>query len=485
MEIKINKDLNDLLDGYAEEMTSTLQELIRFRSVVGDVDESRDRAPYGEEIQAAFDYVMKLGADRGFECLNLENRAGEMNFGEGEKSVGVICHLDVVPEGEGWTYPPYGGVVDNGNIYGRGAVDDKGCFVASFYACLALKESGLPLRYRVKQIVGTNEETGSFPCIQYYKKHTKDMPVRGIVPDSWFPAAFAEKGIVSYDFTRKCRGAGNGAVDGTELRITELSGGEAYNVVAPFASASFTGSPERIAEVRAAVLSAEAEDGERFDGRVELTEIDGGLRVRTVGKSAHASTPEIGINAISLLLRILEKISFEPMDLCHTLRVLSEQIGRDSDGRGLGIDCCDHSGPLTNNVGVLSYKDDVLTVKMNIRCPVTTTIEDLTEKLDRAAGRAGMENSVVLYNPHFYMDPEDELIRMLVEVYRTMTGDRTSKPRSHGGGSYARILKNFVPFGPSIEGEELSFHKQDEHISCERLLLLSKIYAQALYQMAK
>jgi len=46
-------------------------------------------------------------------------------------------------------------------------------------------------------------------------------------------------------------------------------------------------------------------------------------------------------------------------------------------------------------------------------------------------------------------------------------------------------LNNFVPFGPSFQDEELCFHKQDEFISCERLLLLSKIYAEALYQLAK
>ena len=65
-----------------------------------------------------------------------------------------------------------------------------------------------------------------------------------------------------------------------------------------------------------------------------------------------------------------------------------------------------------------------------------------------------------------------------------MTGDAESKPIAHGSGSYARILENFIPYGPSIPGEELCFHKQDEHISCERLLMLSRIYARALYVMA-
>jgi succinyl-diaminopimelate desuccinylase len=46
------------------------------------------------------------------------------------------------------------------------------------------------------------------------------------------------------------------------------------------------------------------------------------------------------------------------------------------------------------------------------------------------------------------------------------------------------MMDNFVPFGPSIPGEELCFHKQDEFIDSERLLLLSKIYAEALYRLA-
>lgn len=126
--------------------------------------------------------------------------AAEINFGQGEEAAGVICHVDVVPEGEGWTHNPYGGEIKDGNIYGRGAVDDKGCFIAAFYACLALKESGIPLTKQIKHIVGTNEELGYFPCIRYYKEHTDKMPVCGIVPDSWFPAAFAEKGIWNYEF---------------------------------------------------------------------------------------------------------------------------------------------------------------------------------------------------------------------------------------------------------------------------------------------
>lgn len=95
-----------------------------------------------------------------------------------------------------------------------------------------------------------------------------------------------------------------------------------------------------------------------------------------------------------------------------------------------------------------------------------------------------MKCKMLNYNPHFHMPEDYPLIRRLTDVYREITGDTVSVPIAHGGGSYARILDNFVPFGPSIKGEELCFHKQDEYIDCDRLLLLSKIYAEALYRLA-
>ena len=92
----------------------------------------RDR--FGVGPRQAFDFAMRLGEEKEFECVNFDYRAGEINFGQGEEAAGVISHMDVVPEGDGWTHDPYGGEIEDGVIYGRGAVDDKGCFIAAFYA---------------------------------------------------------------------------------------------------------------------------------------------------------------------------------------------------------------------------------------------------------------------------------------------------------------------------------------------------------------
>ena len=469
----MNQLINNLLDAYQPEMIENLQKIIRINSAL---DEGREGAPFGDGIQRALEFILELGKEKGFECINFDNYACEISLGQGEESIGAVSHLDVVPEGCGWTIDPFGGEIIDLKIYGRGAVDDKGPLIAVFYACCAIKDSGLPLKKKIKHIIGTNEEKGIFPCIRYYKDRGQ-VPECGIVPDSWFPAAYAEKGFLDFQFTRDFSGQ-NEFAEG-QIALLELTGGEALNIVAPEAKAIFKRTIEMQKMVdlllqnqfRDAKIMVE-EDGER-------------LIITAKGKAAHASTPEIGDNAISMMLRFLQQFQFAPAGLCRTLHRLADLIGKDWDGTGLGIACNDHTGILTCNIGTVSYKDGFLCLKTNIRSPITAKPEDIAERLSAAAEKAGMKSEMLNYNPHFYMPEDHPLISLLWNVYREMTGDEKSKPVAHGGGSYARILENFVPFGPSIQGEELCFHKQDEFITCDRLLLLSKIYAEALYRLAE
>lgn len=469
----IEKQFDRILESYHDEMIENLCRFLRIRSVFGPEEEN---APFGAGSKEAFDFAMELGKEKGFDCVNYENYAGEINFGEGEEAAGVICHVDVVPEGEGWTHDPYGGEVIDGNIYGRGAVDDKGCFIAAFYACLALKESGVPLTRQIKHIIGTNEELGHFPCIRYYKEHTDKMPVCGIVPDSWFPAAFAEKGIWNYEFRRSFSREKAGE---EKPVLLSFSGGDAFNVVMPEAKAVFRGTKQQFLEI-----IKDAEETIPAD-RIRIKEEDDILTIRVLGKSAHASTPEIGVNAGSYMLQLLRKMEFFPSSVCSTLHTFADQAAFDTNGTGLGIYSCDHTGELTNNLGIIRFFENEFYAGSNIRYPITQDLEKLEDTLIAKAAEAGCDCEVIMKNPHFYVDPESPLVQTLVKIYQDMTGDTQTPPIAHGGGSYARILENFIPYGPSIRGEELSFHKQDEHISCERLLLLSKIYARALYAMAK
>ena len=54
-----------------------------------------------------------------------------------------------------------------------------------------------------------------------------------------------------------------------------------------------------------------------------------------------------------------------------------------------------------------------------------------------------------------------------------------------GGGTYAKEMPNIVAFGPIFPGEPDVIHKPNEYIKIDDLILISKIYAKALYELAK
>ena len=141
-----------------------------------------------------------MGENDGFRSKNVGNLAGYLEFGEGEESVGILCHVDVVPEGDGWYSDPYAAEIRDGKIFARGAIDDKGPTMAAYYAMKIVKELGLPLNRRVRMIIGTDEES-DWRCVDHYFKH-EEMPTVGFAPDADFPIIFAEKGISDFDLVQ-------------------------------------------------------------------------------------------------------------------------------------------------------------------------------------------------------------------------------------------------------------------------------------------
>lgn len=114
--------------------------------------------------------------------------------------VAVLGHLDVVQEGEGWHYPPYGGVIENGKVYGRGAIDNKDPVIMALYALGGIQESGVKLSQRIRIIFGLNEETGS-KDMKYYVDKSYEIPLMGFTPDGEYPIINGEKGIVTVAYS--------------------------------------------------------------------------------------------------------------------------------------------------------------------------------------------------------------------------------------------------------------------------------------------
>ena len=168
----------------------SISESIRFDS---SLSSPAADMPFGKGAADCLKHFLDRAAALGFETHNYDNYVGEVIFGSGEPFA-VLAHLDVVPAGSGWTRDPFGGEIEDGRIWGRGAMDDKGPAFCALYAMKALKDEGFVPARTIKLIVGCNEENG-WACIDHYKK-VATMPEVGFSPDGGFPVIYAEKGIL-------------------------------------------------------------------------------------------------------------------------------------------------------------------------------------------------------------------------------------------------------------------------------------------------
>ena len=151
--------------------------------------------PFGKTVFRALEKALEIARNLGFEKVwHTDGYAGVIEYGEGEETLGILAHLDVVPEGQGWTYPPYGAEIHDGKMYGRGTVDDKGPAVSAMYALAAVKNSGLKMKRKVRIILGTDEEIGSLGVEHYLKK--EGAPTMAFTPDAEYPVVNSEMGIL-------------------------------------------------------------------------------------------------------------------------------------------------------------------------------------------------------------------------------------------------------------------------------------------------
>lgn len=463
-------DLKEAVELQKEALLTSLQESIRIRSVE---EAPTEEAPYGPGVRRCLDHALETARTLGFKTVDLDHQMGWCEYGEGEEMVAVLGHLDVVPEGEGWSFDPFGGEIQDGKIFGRGSMDDKGPTIAALYALAALRDSGLPLKRRIRILFGTNEETGSND-MKYYKSHGGELPVMGFTPDGEYPVINGEKGIINVDF--KAEYTQNGPVI-----LTGISGGDAPNVVPASAAASLRCPAELAAELAAELrnkLAAECGDG------IACTATEEGLRIEAAGVSAHGASPELGINAIGLLLAALDQLPLaEP--LAARIHFLSEKLGLETDGTRLGIALSDEpSGKLTFNLGTIQGDETSFAIQINYRYPVTKTYEDCAPALNQTFAEAGFTQTKETHKACLYLSEDSELVQTLLRVYADQTG-LPAIPKSIGGGTYAKAIPNVVAFGPIFPGDEVREHKPNEFIEIDKLMKNAHLLAEALYQLAK
>lgn len=462
------------VEKYKENIITDTQQLLRIKSVLDPATASA-QAPFGAGIDEALKYLLEKGKNDGFAVKNVDGYAGHIEWGEGEKIVGVLCHVDVVPEGDGWTSDPYGAEIKDGKIIARGALDDKGPTIAAYYALKIVKELKLPLKKRTRIIIGTDEES-KWRCVKHYFDHEK-MPDVGFAPDADFPIIFAEKGIADIIFKGDMREDNS---DDKQLLLRSFQSGHRLNMVPDAATAAIVNWQE------------DAEIIDRYtqflrDNRLEgEAKRDGeNLLLTVIGKSAHAMEPKAGINAGLKLVSFLKELTFQ-QSANDFIQFLAAYFADDTRGNALGVAAADDiSGELTVNVGIMEYSASTGgTIGIDIRYPVALQGKQLLPPLTEKAKEFSYHIATFDDSPAHHVDKTDPFIQTLARVYEEQTRNK-AEFLAIGGGTYARALKKGVAFGPVFPGREDVAHQKDEYIYIEDLLKATAIYAQAIYELCQ
>ena len=199
-----------LIDHHLTELVADLQRMVRFKTVTPAIDARAEGEAYREHQR----FIRSLLDDLGFETEVWEVDASKLDEGPGlgviphrdmsgmpvvsgrlpsdggGRSLLLNGHYDVVPAGDEslWTYDPYGAVVTDGRIYGRGTADMKGGNAAMLFALKMIRAAGLTVRGDLTvQVVPDEEATcmGTLSCVQ-----------RGVEADAAFIPEPSDMGVL-------------------------------------------------------------------------------------------------------------------------------------------------------------------------------------------------------------------------------------------------------------------------------------------------
>ena len=464
--------LADVIDNLKDDIVKTTQELIRIPSVY---EKSNDKKmPFGKNVNSALEYMLNLGEKLGFRTKNIDGYCGYIEFGEGSELLGIIGHLDVVPEGTDWTYPPFSGTIADGKIFGRGAIDDKGPVVASLYAMKAVMDN-CKLNKRVRLIIGLNEEN-DWKCIDYYKEH-EEAPTVGFSPDADFPCIYAEKSILSCYIKQNYK-------DNSKIKIKEVDcNNNALNVVPKFCSLvlEIDDNIEMNDLIKTLKHYIKENNFEIDIYKLSNTEV----KLTSYGVQAHAAHPDMGVNAISRLLVILSlTFSYFNCNL-ELLNFFNKYINTEYNGKSLGISCKDESGSLTLNVGDFSLENNILKIGMNLRIPIYTPIYDIETSFKTLCNNYNnLDFETTSTEDFLYVPKDNKLVQTLCKIFNEETNSM-AEPIAIGGATYARAFKNCISFGPNFPGHKDMCHQTDEFVEIDNLILACKIYAKAIIELGK
>ena len=197
--------LDHWIDAHFDEQVKFLQAVIQ---VPTDTPPGNNtpHALHTAQLLKAFDMNAEAYAvpesvvvDAGLESIT--NLIVKRQYGPGGKTLALNAHGDVVPPGDGWTYPPYAGEIHDGRIYGRAAAVSKCDFSTYVFAVRALEALGVPLAGRIEMQFTYDEEFGGELGPGWLLKNNLTKPDLAIAAGFSYQIITAHNGCLQFEVT--------------------------------------------------------------------------------------------------------------------------------------------------------------------------------------------------------------------------------------------------------------------------------------------
>ncbi|WP_105955892.1 dipeptidase PepV [Apilactobacillus quenuiae] len=457
---------------YKDAYLKDLKELIAIDSERDDNDKNKEH-PLGKGPSDALKKYLSFGERDGFKIKNLDNLVGYIEYGEGNQTLAILAHADVMPAGAGWDTDPFDMTVKGGNAYGRGVSDDKGPGLAAYYGLKIMKDNDIKPNCKIRFIIGTDEESDWTGMKHYFQLEPE--PDFGFSPDAEFPVINGEKGNTTFENI-----FGNKQDAEADKVLNSFDSGLRENMVPRDANAYVLTIDKD--EMNAEFTNFIEDSG--LDGDAEITEK--GIRLHLIGKSAHGMEPKNGINAGTYLATFLSEYDFTA-DANNFLTFITKYLHDDSRCSKLNMSYSSGiMGDLTMNVGIMKFDTvDGGFINTNFRYPKGISVSTIGTHLENAIDTlSGNVKNTDNMDPH-YVDPSDPIVSQLIDVYREQTGVKSAKPEVVGGGTYGRIMKRGVAFGALFPWTKDTMHQANEFQPVDDLLLAMSIYAQTTTELSK
>ncbi|MEQ8207197.1 MAG: dipeptidase [Woeseia sp.] len=496
-------DIKTLRNGYRDEQSLTVEQRNRLYRLLGIYA----RLKYGDEaMQTLAELVAiptfeveslpqtenpeflrfaktleRITNDFGLNFRNVGDQVYEVTLGEARgELIGLHAHADVVPVNpdlwvldDGTRLDPFVVTRIGNRMYGRGTQDDKNGIVVTLYAMRVIKDEQLPLLHRFRLLVDTREETGGDAIPWYFESNP--VPDYNIALDGDYPVVIAEKGygVVMASFPAR-------EVTPEGAAIVEVTGGLATNQIPAQSTAWIrTAAPDvLVTTLKPLGESFAAEHGGNFTVRASVE--PRGVRLDVIGVSAHSSDPGSGINPVSRMFALLDKLRSEGVleanQFTDAARYATENWGLDFLGTRAGIAYSDpFMGPLTAAQTFVSNEDDQLRTAVNLRLPIGRQPGELVSALQDRLEKWAANNDIDVEFQTFardpmYRNPEGAWVNALLDV----AVENLDIPREFGssaGGTSIHDLPNGVQFGLSRSDEKYTGHNAGEFKTVDQFLL--------------